>query len=265
MGSSPSVPVYDPAQVAQEQGLYNEQTGVESQLMSEVGQVTPFGTLSYNQTGSYTDPLTGQTIPLETGTTQLSPTEQQLLNVGQGSQTEAALGANELLGGFNYGAANPLAVIGNQESGLMGGAESQFQSYEQPFFTQQNQQLESQLASQGLQPGDPAYDTALNNLRQSQGQQTSGFLSQMEPQAFSQAEQEYQLPLQTAESLYQIGAPASLNANLINTPTGSISPVNVAGIYQSAQQAQEANAQMQMMEYMGMLNGMGSLGSALLA
>ena len=263
--SAPSVPTYDPYQVAQAQQGMNEGTAVAGELLSDVGQVTPYGTLAYNQTGSYTDPLTGETMPLETATTQLSPTEQQLLNVGQGSQTEGALGANELLGGFNYGAANPLAVIGNQESGLMGGAEGQFQSYEQPFFTQQTQALQSQLANQGLTPSSPAYATAMNNLMQSQGQQTSGFLSQMEPQAFSQAESEYELPLQTAESLYQVGAPASIGGNLINTPTAAVSPSNLIGAVGTAQQAQEQNAQLQEQQYMGMLSGMGSLGSALLA
>lgn len=265
MGSSaPSVPVYDPYQVATAQTGMNEGTAVASQLMSEVGQVTPFGTLGYNQTGSYTDPMTGETMPLETATTQLSPTEQELLNVGQGTQTEGALGANELLGGFNYGAANPLAVVGNESSGLMGGAEAQFQNYEQPFFTQQTQALQSQLANQGLTPGSPAYKTAMNNLLQSQGQQTSGFLSQMEPQAFQQGLQEYELPLQTAESLYQIGAPASLSTNLINTPTASVANPNLVGAVASAQQAQEAEAQLQMQQYGGMLNGMGTLGAALL-
>lgn len=264
-GSAPSVQMYDPSMVARQQGLYNEQTGTESQLMSEVGQNTPFGTLSYNQTGSYFDPLTGQTVPLETATTQLSPQEQELLSTGQGTQQEAASAGNQLLGRANYGNTNPIAAIGNETSGLMGGVEQQFQNYEQPFFTQQNQALEAQLASQGLTPSDPAYKTALNNLYQSQGQQTSGFLSQMEPQAFGQAQSLYQEPLQMAESLFQMGAPASLSANLINTPTASISPNNVTGAYASAQQAQEYQAQLAMQQYMGMLSGMGTLGSALLA
>lgn len=264
-GSAPSETIYNPFQVAQAQAGLNEETGVSSELSSDVGQITPYGTLAYNQTGSYTDPTTGITMPLETATTQLSPTEQNLLNVGQGSQTEAATAGNEMLGNANYGMTNPSGVIGNETSGLMGGAEQQFQQYEQPFFTQQTQALQSQLANQGLTPGSPAYQTAMNNLMQSQGQQTSGFLSQMEPQAFSQAEQEYEMPLEMASSLYQMGAPSSIGGNLINTPTTSISPSNLVGAVASAQQAQEQEAQLQEQQYSGMLNGMGSLGAALLA
>jgi len=265
MGSAPSVPVYNPATVSQQQQTSNEQTSVAQQLMSEVGQSTPFGSLSYSQTGSYVDPQTGVVIPKTTATTQLSPQEQQLLNIGQGTQTEAGSAANQLLGAANYGGSNPIADIGSMTSGLTGqtlGAET---SYLSPFFGQQTEALQSQLANQGLTPTDPAYKTAMNNLLQSQNQGVTGFLAQAEPQAFSQATSLYNQPLQTAESLFQVGAPASLSTNLINTPTASISPTNVTGAYATAQQAATANAQMQMQQYMGMLSGVGSLGAALLA
>lgn len=264
MGSAPSVPVYNPQQVSQQQQTSNEQTAIAQQLMSQVGQQTPYGSLSYNQTGSYTDPTTGQVIPLTTATTQLSPIEQELLNLGQGTQLSAAGGAGEMLHNANYGGSNPIADVGGMTSALLNPTIGQFQQYEQPFFNQQTEALTSQLANQGLTPSDPAYKTAMNNLMQSQGQTTSGFLSQMEPQAFGQAENLYNLPLQTAESLYSVGAPASLSTNLINTPTASVSPTNVTGAYASAQQAQTANAQLQEQQYSGMLTGLGSLGAALL-
>lgn len=265
MGSAPSVPVYNPFQVAQAQAQYNVPMAVESQLMSEVGQQTPYGSLSYNQTGSYTDPNTGQVIPLTTATTQLSPVEQELLNLGQGTQVGAAAGANQMLNSANYGGSNPEADVLGATGGLLNPTTGLFQQYEQPFFNQQTEALQSQLANQGLTPSDPAYKTAMNNLMQSQGQTTSGFLANMEPQAFGQAESLYNLPLQTAESLYTVGAPASLSTNLINTPTGSVSPPNLTGAVAAAQQAQTANAQLQQQQFMGMLSGVGSLGAALLA
>jgi hypothetical protein len=100
MSSAPSVTTYDPYQVAQQQAQYNAGAGAVSQQMSEVGQQTPFGSLSYQQTGTYTDPSTGKQMPLTTATTQLSPVEQNLLNTGIGTQQLAAYGGQNLIGQF---------------------------------------------------------------------------------------------------------------------------------------------------------------------
>lgn len=254
MGSSPSVATPDPNSIDQTQEQYNTLSAEEQQAMNMTNQYTPYGSLTYTQTG------TGPNgVPTYTATSQLSPQEQYLLGTGQTTQGEAASQAAELLGNANYGSSPDL---GNMTQGLTGQMMGEELSSMSPYFNQQNEQLQSQLANQGLTPTDPAYQTAMNNLQQSQNQSMSGFAAQAEPTAFSQALQEYQTPLNVAESLYGMGSPASLESNLINTPETSVGQVNATGAAGVTQSALNQEAQMQMQQYSGMLNGLGTLGAA---
>ena len=69
-------------------------TAIANAYMNNMNQVTPTGTQSYNQTGTYnyTDPYTGQTyaIPQFTQTQTLSPAQQALQNTGQQTQQNLA-------------------------------------------------------------------------------------------------------------------------------------------------------------------------------
>jgi len=90
----------NPAQTAAAQTGTNVSTAVANNMLNNMNQVTPQGSLSYSNTGSFswTDPSTGQTynIPLRTATQQLSPTQQNIFSLGQQSQTNlAGLAANQ--------------------------------------------------------------------------------------------------------------------------------------------------------------------------
>ena len=265
--SSPSVQTYDPFAVAGQQQQYNQQAATESQAMSQTGQNTPFGTLSYAQTG------TGPGgVPTYTATTALSPEEQALLTTGQGTQQQAATGASGVIGqgGYgttpvpNVGSAGPIANYGSNTAGgliagmyapgssptvsgalpfanltqgasgatvglgldtlaggnygatppnlmsMSAGPTSQMLGQEvqylTPYFNQQTEQLDNTLRNQGLDPTTQAYSNAMTNLQGNQNQAVSGFLATAEPQAFSQAVQQYQLPLGTATGIEGLGA-----------------------------------------------------------
>lgn len=255
MGSSaPSVPTVNASASDATAAAYNQQTAEEQMAMSMVGQQTPFGNLTYTPTG------TGPGgVPTYTATTALSPQEQYLLGTEQTTQGEAATQAQNLLGGVDYGAS---PNIGSMTSGLTGQMLGADIAGVQPYFNQQTEALQSQLANQGLTPTSPAYQTAMNNMLQSQNQSVMGFLGQAQPTAFNEAVTSYGLPLQTAESLYSMGAPASLSTNLINTPTASVAPVNVTGNVAAQNQANIANAQLQEQQYGSMMGGLFGLGSA---
>src|ERR1051325_10266468 len=78
--SSPQVPpTPDPVQVAQAQQGTNVGTAVAQSTLNNVNRVGPGGSTTFNQTGGYTDPQTGQFVPSFTETTNLSPLGQQLL------------------------------------------------------------------------------------------------------------------------------------------------------------------------------------------
>jgi len=105
MGSGTNAPVYDPSTVSAQQQGSNIQSAVSGQAASNVNQVTPYGTLTYQQTG-----VGPNGVPTYTATTNLSPAQQQLVNTLQGTQQTAGTQAGQLLTNANYGANGPPPV-----------------------------------------------------------------------------------------------------------------------------------------------------------
>lgn len=101
-GSQPRAP--DPIDTARAQTGTNVSTTVANSILGNVNQVTPYGTLTYEQTGTYdwTDPTTGETynLPTMTATQTLSDDQQQMLdntNAAGISATEAAANMSDRL------------------------------------------------------------------------------------------------------------------------------------------------------------------------
>src|SRR6185312_2492518 len=88
--STPAPPAPpDPVATANAQQNLNQNTATTQQLLNMTNQVTPQGSLTYNQTGSKS--VTGAdgktyTVPQFTATQTLSPTAQGLLNLNNQSR-----------------------------------------------------------------------------------------------------------------------------------------------------------------------------------
>lgn len=107
-------------------------------MMGNVSQVTPDGTLSYNQTGTHSwhDPYTGHTydIPTFTATQTLSPEQERLRALNMGAQENLAGIANQqsgflqdyLRGGVDTSGIPGLATSAGQQAGIGGGYSSDF-------------------------------------------------------------------------------------------------------------------------------------------
>jgi hypothetical protein len=240
--SSPTPPTpQSPSTTANQQQQYNITAAGAGQAASNVNQVTPFGSLTYNQTG------TGPGgIPLYTATSSLTPQLQQIVNT-LGGQT------SNLLTGANYGASNPADVVGNATAGNTKAVLGEQVAALQPYFTTQTQQLDTQLRNQGLNPSpssnpsDPStwgpYERAMNQLQQNQNQSVSGFLAQFEPQAYNQALTSYTLPATLAQSEYGMINPALAKTSFTPTPTTSVAPADytsAVGQYQNMLEQQYA-------------------------
>lgn len=207
--SAPSTPVPDPVATANAQSSANIDTAIAQQGLNQVNQVTPLGTLTFNQTGTEALPGTGRPvlgpdgqpvlgadgqplmtpdrqIPLTTATTTLNPTLQSTLsNNEQLALALSGLGKNEesqvsssLSQPFNTSA---IPALPTNPSGIDQGArDTVFQSEMsllKPQFDQQTQLLEDQLAHQGIEPGNVAATTEEGNLQRSQNaaeQQAAG-------------------------------------------------------------------------------------------
>lgn len=260
MGSSPTPPTpTDPNTVAAGQQTYNTAAAQASQQGSMVNQYNPYGSLTYNQTGT-----SASGTPLYSATENLSPTQQQLLNTLQGTQQTAGTQAGTLLSGANYGSVDPATAIGNATSGLTGAAVNQQVSYLQPYFSQQTSQLDAQLKNQGFAPGQPGYDNAMRALENNQNNTVTGFISQIEPQMYNQATSSYELPLTMSQSLAGFGAPANVNQNLTQTPGLSVQPADLTSATQTAEQMQQQTYQDQLQQNTSMMSGLFGIPTAVL-
>lgn len=81
-GDAGAAPQLDVRMLGRNQARQNAQAAIASATMSNVNQVTPFSSLTYKQTGGYTDE-NDQFIPQFTATQELSPEMKGLFDFGQ--------------------------------------------------------------------------------------------------------------------------------------------------------------------------------------
>mgnify|MGYP003343664622 CR=1 FL=1 len=192
-----------------------------------IGQVTPYGNLSYAQSG--TD-ASGN--PMYTATQTLSPTEQKLL---QGQQNTALQ-----LQGYAPGVASQIGQNVSQPFNptLPSYGINPGQSYQQaemqilqPQLQHQQDMLNNKLANQGIQPGSEAYTNAQNQLANNQNNLLAQATTQglnagltANQQAYNQALTNYNLPLNTLSALRtgsQVQNPSFVNSAQQATTSGA--------------------------------------------
>jgi hypothetical protein len=256
MGGSPSPPpVADPSGVSAGQFAANLAGGESAQAGSQVNQITPTGSLTYYQTG-----VGPNGVPTYSAVQQLTPQQQELLNLQQQGMGEAGgAGANLMANTFDqYSTPTNLTdAAGGATQQLLG----QETSYLQPFFSQQTSQLDTQLRNQGIMPGTPAYNQQMMENAANQNQAVTGFLAQAEPSAFQQAQTNYLTPLQVAGTLMGENVPGNVGAPETGQAPSYEAP-NVIGANATAQQGLEQNYQAQMAQQAAMLQGLMGIGSA---
>lgn len=215
--SKPSAPTApNPVDTAAASTSTNTGTAIANAMLNNTNQITPTGSLNYNQTGSYawTDPYTGltQNIPQFTATTTLSPQEQAIQDQNQAAQYNLAGLANAQtarLPGLLANSVNPAAgpaagdpnaiasVPGAQTSintsgladasnivGSYGGDDFSTSAVQkalmgqlQPQLDVQKEQLQQQLANQGIRPGSAAYNNAMMPFGQQENQAWLGAIT----------------------------------------------------------------------------------------
>jgi hypothetical protein len=147
------------------QGQANYNAAQQTNMGSRVNQNTPFGSQNFS-----VDPKTGQW----TSNITLSPSQQGLLDAQNGQSSALArlgTGMANGLGGqigtpFNLGGAPPL-VGAHQFDAQRNSAYNDLMTRQNQGFNQQDADLQSRLANQGLTPGSEAYNRAYQPLNQS--------------------------------------------------------------------------------------------------
>lgn len=190
--SAPAAPDYTAA--AEKQGESSKNITEQQTWANRPDQVTPFGTQTWDSNPEY-DPVTGQTLNKWTQTTNLDPDSQHALD----SQLQLQSGRSDLANSLfpraqsEFGSAmdwdhftnaggtpnlqqtNPEGYqrsIGDTPSYDKAAGDAiynQWSDRQEPLMKQASSEMDTKLRNQGLKPGDEAYDRAMTNLNNQQG------------------------------------------------------------------------------------------------
>lgn len=234
--STPKAP--DPNQTAQAQAKYNQDTAQLQQQMNMVGTSGPWGSTSYNQTGttSYVG-ADGRmvSVPQFTQTTTLSPTQQAIFD-----QQQAAMGN--------------LSSIANQQSQRVSSTLSDPFKFDNqatadwiydmgasriaPQQQQNEDRLRTQLINSGLRPGTAAWDSEMTRMTQANNDQWNQLALQGRGQAFNEQLAVRNQPLNELNSLLGQSQVANPNQMAGATPQTSVGGVDYSGLVQNNYQNQ---------------------------
>jgi len=257
--SAPEPP--DPRETSAASTSTNVGTAIANSMMNNANQVTPDGTISYDQTSTYTwnDPYTGKSyqIPRFTATTQLSDAQQAIKGQTDAAQLNLGTLANNQSAFLNDYMAKPFD--GSNEA-------TEARLFElgrkrlDPMYAEQQDALDAKLANQGIMIGSQAYDAAQRNQYQARNDGYNSLLLQGRGQAFGEAQATRNQPINEITALLsgsQVSQPQAAGFNQSTIPT-----TDVAGNINTHYQQQLANWQQKQAGTQSILGGLFGLGSS---
>ncbi len=237
--STPKAPAApDPNATAQAQTQSNQQTALYNFGLNNPAVNTPLGNVSYSvDTSNPNQPTSTENITL-------SPEQQQLYN----QQTQQSIDLSNLASQLQGNVASSLSTPYPSYSDLQDASKqasdayyNQQTSYLDPQYAVEKEQLDNQLANQGIMPGSEAYQTAMDQYNRNK---TFAY-NQAQQNAITQGPQNAQalFGLQTAardQPLTEFNALRTGSQPQMpqfqGTNTSSAQPTNVAAITQQGYQ-----------------------------
>jgi len=272
-----------PQETALAQSKQNISTAVANNTMGMVNQVGPDGSLTYSQSGGYTDPQTGMFVPQYTATTALSDAAQQRYDTTNDAQQNMANIAKLLSGRIENEAGNPVSMDGLPELPGSGGYEQSRKAVEDAIYSRLNPQMdraraaqETALANRGIRPGSEAYDRAMATLGQNEndarmqavlagGQEQSrlaGLDSSTRAQLLGERYQSANDPVNRLSALLS-GSQVNTPQYQTYTPQG-MATTDVAGLINQNYAQQQQNYQSKLNAQANLYGGLFGLGSSLI-
>jgi hypothetical protein len=243
--SAPSPP--DPEEVAAAQSASNKETAIASYELGATNQITPTGSLSYEQTGT-----SASGTPTYTATQALTPDQQQLLDIGERTATTLGTTAEQQAQQVQSTLATPVDLSpGATEEYLFGLGSANLD----PYYDQEQEQLTSSLANQGIMPGSAAYNDAMTQFSDAKGQAYNDLMLQGHQTATQDILTERNQPLTELSALMTGSQPQQ--PSYVTTPQPGVQPTDVAGITQDAYAAEMA-------QYNAMMGGLFGIPTAIL-
>lgn len=279
-GSASPAPQFNAQQSAADQTTSNINTAVANKALNNTNQVTPYGSLTYDQTG--TTSVGGNSVPTYTATQTFSPTEQQLFDKTTGLQSGALDIAKTGEGQVSNALASPYDLSGTHP---LTGDQQDFknQAYDSLMgrfntdFAHTQAATDTSLRNQGLQPGSEAYNTqmdVLNRTKTDAQQQAEINATTLAGQNISQGQAihssqvgDYNAtrdqPINEYSALFGLGNGVT-QPNYVNTPQSSVAPTDVAGMNLAAYQGQLASYNQQLASNNATMGGLFGLGGSVL-
>jgi hypothetical protein len=253
----------DPVATAAAQGNMNQNTATTQQLLNMTDQVTPNGTLSYNQTGDST--FTGAdgktyTVPKFTATQTLSPAQQALLDLT--NKTKSNLGQigvdqSQKIGGL-LGTNLDLDTATEDKIDQLGAARLD------PQFARNEDALRTRLANQGIQPGSAAWNAEMTQFGQGKNDAYNQLYLTGRGQGAQEALTERNQPINEITALMS-GSQVS-NPSFASTPSTGVAGVDYTGAVNNNFNALNQQYQTQVGNNNAAMGGMfglaGTLGAA---
>lgn len=221
MGKSAPAPPR-PKDTSAAQTSTNVGTAIANAMLGNVNENTPYGSLTYEQTGTHTwnDPYTRKTydIPTFTSTQTLSPDLQQT--------NDNLIGmARDQSGMLREHLAKPIDLSNEAtEARLMELGRSRLD----PLLAERRDSEATRLANQGVRLGSTAYDRAMRGVNEGENDAYNQLLLQGRGQAIQEAITERTQPINEITALLsgtQVAQPNFLQPNMPQVPT-----TDVAGI-----------------------------------
>lgn len=262
MGSSPSAPqAPDPYATAAAQGAANIDAAEAEQVINNTNQITPYGSINYQQTGGHFVPTLGggqQYIPQYTATTQLSPELQKLFNSNIGNAQTASNTAGRLGLSVQDMLSKNVDLGPNSTAAYLDKLNTQTLD---PQFQQAQTALNQQLANQGLTPGSEGWKYAQTQFGLNKANTYNNMYLQGQNTAVQDILAQYNEPLNALNAL-QSGSQVSQPGvgTLAPTSQESISPAPYAQTVEQnySNQTQQYDAQLAAQsQEMGGLFGLG--------
>lgn len=257
-------PAPDPVKTAEAQQTMNQNTATTQQLLNMVNQVTPDGSLTYNQTGSNSfvgaDGKT-YTVPQFTATQTLSPTGQKLFETGNITKQNLADAGVTASNTINSVLGKPVDLSNDaveQRLFELGSARLT------PQFQRDENALRTQLINAGIRPGTEAWNTEMTRLSQNKNDALNQLVLGGRQQSINEILTERNQPLNEITALMS-GSQVS-QPGFTNTPQSQVAGVDYAGMvqhnYDNAMKQYQADVSSNNAAMGGMFGLGGTLGAA---
>lgn len=269
-GKAPSAPpAPDPMATATAQTQMNKDTAITNARLNMVNQVTPYGSLTYQET------MGADGTPRFTATQTLSPSEQRMLDLTNQGQETYGRAAVKQLGAVENTLSTPFApdfsAIGNPMTARED-VQAALLDRMRPSLERQRAGLENQLRNQGVNPGSQAWIAAMDDLNRSENDARYGAIINAgneqsrligtQGQLLQQQLATRSQPLNEANALLT-GAQVQM-PQFVDTPNVTMANTDYLGAVGLQQQALQNAFNAKNANYQANLQGLYGLGSAAL-